>query len=348
MDRRPAAIVRCPRPELHALRPRTLARTRRRRSRGQAQSCRTWRSTTAVIVSAMRRARKSMLRRGRPGRRRIDVARLRRGDAGVRPGHAGASSADRRVWLRSGRHRSTSPQHGLTAKTSLVELVTPDGSVVLAGRRRTELPGPPRSGATSVSQRLDFRLHPVDRVVGGVTERGDSVRDVLRAFRDVVARSRAPQLQAVIPDESLAPAVLVAPCVTGPGGPHRWAARSPLGCHGRCASRRSLRHSCRLALRRNRHYWKGHFVHELSDDLIDELARTVEFGRPPSSSNPSGRRRTRTASVGARVSRSRVQRARWRSGGLERRRATSSGRGARRRPSSPVVRRRLRQLHAGR
>ncbi len=34
----------------------------------------------------------------------------------------------------------------------------------------------------------------------------------------------------------------------------------------------------------NRHYWKGHFVRELPDELIDELLqRIVAFGRPPSS-----------------------------------------------------------------
>ena len=32
----------------------------------------------------------------------------------------------------------------------------------------------------------------------------------------------------------------------------------------------------------NRHYWKGHFVRELPDELIDELlARLVALGRPP-------------------------------------------------------------------
>ena len=32
----------------------------------------------------------------------------------------------------------------------------------------------------------------------------------------------------------------------------------------------------------NRHYWKGHFVRELPDELIDELLqRIVAFGRPP-------------------------------------------------------------------
>ena len=32
----------------------------------------------------------------------------------------------------------------------------------------------------------------------------------------------------------------------------------------------------------NRHYWKGHFVRELPDELIDELVeRSVAFGRPP-------------------------------------------------------------------
>ena len=32
----------------------------------------------------------------------------------------------------------------------------------------------------------------------------------------------------------------------------------------------------------NRHYWKGHFVRELSDELLDELLqRIVVLGRPP-------------------------------------------------------------------
>jgi FAD/FMN-containing dehydrogenase len=32
----------------------------------------------------------------------------------------------------------------------------------------------------------------------------------------------------------------------------------------------------------NRHYWKGHFVRELPDELIDELLdRLVALGRPP-------------------------------------------------------------------
>ena len=32
----------------------------------------------------------------------------------------------------------------------------------------------------------------------------------------------------------------------------------------------------------NRHYWKGHFVRELPDELIDDLLRQiVALGRPP-------------------------------------------------------------------
>src|SRR6187399_281784 len=32
----------------------------------------------------------------------------------------------------------------------------------------------------------------------------------------------------------------------------------------------------------DRNYWKGHFVRELSDELLDELlGRMVAFGRPP-------------------------------------------------------------------
>ena len=47
----------------------------------------------------------------------------------------------------------------------------------------------------------------------------------------------------------------------------------------------------------DRHYWKGHFVRELSDELIDDLlARMAELDRPPGarscSSRCTARRRT--------------------------------------------------------
>jgi FAD/FMN-containing dehydrogenase len=138
---------------------------------------------------------------------------------------------------------------------------------------------------------LEFRLHALDRVVGGRFEyRGDGVPDVLRRFRDLAARSpRELSCQAVLGvDEDLTPALLVAPCYTG-------------GSDGAPDLLDTLRSTPELvsdgvreqtfldqqlvfdsAYGENRHYWKGHFVAELSDELVDELVQRVrDFGRPP-------------------------------------------------------------------
>jgi hypothetical protein len=69
-----------------------------------------------------------------------------------------------------------------------------------------------------VATRLEFRLYPLDAVVGGLLAfGGNGVREALRRFRDVVASSpRELSCQAGISvDESLAPALVVAPCYTG-------------------------------------------------------------------------------------------------------------------------------------
>jgi FAD/FMN-containing dehydrogenase len=186
-------------------------------------------------------------------------------------------------------------QHGLTCDNLVgAELVTPDGSVVHAGAdENAELLWALRGGGGNfgVATRLDFRLHPLDRVIGGVLDyRGDRVRDVLRAFRDVVARSpRDLSCQAVISlDESLTPAVLVAPCFTGSDvAPAELnALRSAPGLVMDGVRQQTFLEQQRVfdsPYGENRHYWKGHFVREFSDDLMDELlARVVEFGRPPS------------------------------------------------------------------
>jgi hypothetical protein len=89
-------------------------------------------------------------------------------------------------------------------------------------------------------------------------------------------------------DESLTPAVLVAPCFTGSdGAPAELdVLRSAPGLVMDGVRQQTLLEQQLVfdsPYGENRHYWKGHFVRELSDDLIDELvARIVEFGRPPS------------------------------------------------------------------
>ena len=67
--------------------------------------------------------------------------------------------------------------------------------------------------------RLEFRLYPLERVVGGrLVYSGAGVREALRRFRDVVARSpRDLSCQAELSvDESLTPTLMIAPCYTGP------------------------------------------------------------------------------------------------------------------------------------
>jgi FAD/FMN-containing dehydrogenase len=186
-------------------------------------------------------------------------------------------------------------QHGLTCDNIIgAELVTPDGSTVRSSAEENpELLWGLRGGGGNfgVATRLEFRLHPRGRVVGGILDyRGDGgVRDVLRRFRDVLARApRELSCQAVIAlDDSLTPSLVVAPCYTGDAGDpdELHVLRSAPGLVGDDVRSRSFLEQQLVfdsAYGENRHYWKGHFVRELGDELIDELVeRTVAFGRPP-------------------------------------------------------------------
>jgi FAD/FMN-containing dehydrogenase len=183
-------------------------------------------------------------------------------------------------------------QRGLTCDNLVgAELVAPDGSVVHAGADdNAELLWALRGGGGNfgVVTWLEFRLHPLERVVGGTLEyRGDVVADVLRRFRDVAARSpRQLSCQAVLSvDESLSPALVVAPCLTGNEGESLRALRSAPGLVADSVREHGFLEQQLVfdsAYGEDRHYWKGHFVTELSDELIDELVRRVrDFGRPP-------------------------------------------------------------------
>jgi FAD/FMN-containing dehydrogenase len=183
-------------------------------------------------------------------------------------------------------------QHGLTCDNLVAaELVTPDGSVVRAGPdENAELLWALRGGGGNfgVATWLELRVRPLERVVGGRLEyRGDPVRDALRLFRDVVARSpRDLSCQAVLGlDESLTPALLIAPCFTGSDESEQLdALRSAQGLVSDTVRTQPFLDQQLLfdsPYGVNRHYWKGHFVAELSDELIAELLRCVrDFGRP--------------------------------------------------------------------
>ena len=88
------------------------------------------------------------------------------------------------------------PLHGLTCDNLVgAEVVTPGGMVVEAGGDGDgDLLWGLRGGGGNfgVATRLDFRLHPVEQVVGGMLSyAGSAVRDTLRPFRDLAAHGAA-------------------------------------------------------------------------------------------------------------------------------------------------------------
>jgi FAD/FMN-containing dehydrogenase len=184
-------------------------------------------------------------------------------------------------------------QHGLSCDNLIGgELVTPDGSVVQAGPENQELLWALRGGGGNfgVATRLDFRLHPLDGVVGGMlTYSGNDLREAFRRFRDVAADAgRDLSCQAGLSlDESLAPVLWVAPCYTGSNGEPEAlrALRSAPGLVEDAVRAHTFADQQRLfdsPYGENRHYWKGHFVRELPDELIDELLSSLQaLGRPP-------------------------------------------------------------------
>jgi FAD/FMN-containing dehydrogenase len=185
-------------------------------------------------------------------------------------------------------------QHGLTCDNLVgAEVVIPEGAVIQASDdENTELLWGLRGGGGNfgVVTRLEFRLHSLDRVLGGlVTYRGDGVREALRCFRGVAEASPADlSCQVVLSvDESLTPILVVLPCYTG-SDPDPADLRTLRSAPGLVDD--GLREQAFLEQQavldspygENRHYWKGHFVSELPDELVDELlARLAALGRPP-------------------------------------------------------------------
>jgi FAD/FMN-containing dehydrogenase len=185
-------------------------------------------------------------------------------------------------------------QHGLTCDNLIgVEVVTPAGEVVRAGDDGDpELLWGLRGGGGNfgVITRAEFRLHPLERVNGGVFRySGDEAGAMLRLYRDLDARSDpnlSCQAQLVL-DESRTPGVQVIPCYTGDDGePEEFATlRAAPGLYKDEVLARSFLDQQGVfdpGYAVDRNYWKGHFVRELPDELIDTLVeRITALGRPP-------------------------------------------------------------------
>jgi FAD/FMN-containing dehydrogenase len=185
-------------------------------------------------------------------------------------------------------------QLGLTCDNLVgADVVTPGGDVVHAGPdENAELLWGLRGGGGNfgVATRLEFGLHPLERVVGGrLTYGGSGASEALRSFRDLAGRApRDLNCHAILAvDDSVAPTVVVAPCYTGPDAdPEELRPlRSAPGLVDDAVRAHTFLDQQRVfdpPYGEARNYWKGHFVRELPDELLDELLqRMTALGRSP-------------------------------------------------------------------
>jgi FAD/FMN-containing dehydrogenase len=179
-------------------------------------------------------------------------------------------------------------RHGLSCDNLAgAEIVTVDGSVLELGEdEHTDLFWAIRGGGGNfgVVTRLDFRLHPVREIVGGVLVWPiEAAVDALRVFRDVaVAAPDDFSTQAVL-GHSIATGACILGVIVCSSGPaeqpeplRRLRAVSGLQLDD-VRRRPYLELQSMLDLPFGlRHYWKGHFVRELPDELLDQLWRAID------------------------------------------------------------------------
>jgi FAD/FMN-containing dehydrogenase len=183
-------------------------------------------------------------------------------------------------------------RHGLSCDSLVgAEVVTVDGDVLeVGGDAHADLFWAIRGGGGNfgVVTRLDFRLHPISEVVGGMLIWPyASAPEAMRAFRD--AALEAPDdftIQSVI-GESVALGEIVFVIIVCSTGDDE---EPPLLRRLRAVPGMisdDVRARPYLELQRLldlpfglRHYWKGHFVTELPDALVDEAWRAAAPGGP--------------------------------------------------------------------
>jgi FAD/FMN-containing dehydrogenase len=185
-------------------------------------------------------------------------------------------------------------QYGLTCDHIIdAEIVTSGGKVIHANADENPdllwgLRG--AGGNFGVVTRLEFRLHPLQQVIGGrLVYRGAGVRDALLRYRDVIQRSpRDLSCQVSLGvDESLVPVLEIDPCYTGTDADPeslRMLRSAPglIQDEVRTLPFLDQQRVIDTAYGEKRHYWKGHFVRELPDELLDELLKRISIlGRPP-------------------------------------------------------------------
>ncbi len=178
-------------------------------------------------------------------------------------------------------------QFGLTCDNLIAaELVTPVGDVVRAnGDEAPELLWGLRGGGGNfgVVTRAKLRLHPLERVVGGRFDyEGEGIRDALRAFRDADGRAgNEISIQCQIgATEELVPELTVVPCYTGDAedAEELRALRAAPGLVNDAVRTQSFLDQQLVfdpGYGVDRNYWKGHFVRELPDELIDILVDSM-------------------------------------------------------------------------
>ena len=300
VDRRPAVIARCLGPDDVATafdfaRVRGLEVAVRGGGHNPAGHC-VCDGGLVIDLSLMRRVevdRDARTARAEGGARWLEFDSTTQAAGLVTPGGVVGSTGVAGLTFGGGIGHLTA-QHGLTCDNLVgAELVTPGGAVVRADpEQNPELLWGLRGGGGNfgVATRLEFRLHPLERVVGGpLTYGGSGVSAALRRFRDLAAGSPGDlSCSAVLTvDDTRAPMLIVAPCYTGPDtDPEALRAlRSEPGLVAdgvRAHSFLDQQHVFDSPYGENRNYWKGHFVRELPDELIDELMRRIAaLGRPP-------------------------------------------------------------------